>query len=262
MNRALVILSGGQDSTTCLFWTKQRYDEVHAITFDYGQRHSRELEAARKVAAMAECASHEIITLGSVLKGSSPLVSDNSLEQYSGHGALPGGLEKTFVPGRNMLFFVLAGNRAYNLGITDIISGVCQEDYGGYPDCRLEFVYRMQEAMTLGLAYDANDPMANLKILTPLMHLTKRETVVWAMSIPGCMDALAFTHTSYDGQYPPVGHDHATLLREKGFEEAGVPDPLVVRAWSEGLMSLPETDNYADLRNTASIKEIPVGQAI
>jgi 7-cyano-7-deazaguanine synthase len=104
LNAALVIFSGGQDSTTCLYWAKQRYHQVHALTFNYGQRHAREIDAAIKIAELAEVASHEILTVGPILKGTSPLVSDNKLEQYQDWHALPGGLEKTFVPGRNALF--------------------------------------------------------------------------------------------------------------------------------------------------------------
>lgn len=236
---ALVILSGGQDSTTCLFWALQNFDKVVALTIDYGQRHHREIEAAKTVVEMAgpRVVAHEFIKLGSVLRGSSPLVSDNQLEQYPDMYSLPGGLEKTFVPGRNALFMVLAMNVAWAHGITDLVTGVCQEDFGGYPDCRQTFVDAMQQALSESMDHD-------IRIHTPLMNLTKAQTVQMAYSDPQCWAALAFTHTSYDGQYPPLGHDHATLLRAKGFVEAGLPDPLVLRAHHEGLMALPETANY------------------
>lgn len=243
--KALVILSGGQDSTTCLFWAKSMYNEVHAITFDYGQRHSREIECAVQVAALAEVDSHHVLKVGKILAGSSPLVSDAPLEQYADMWSLPGGLEKTFVPGRNLLFLTLAANYAYSLGITDLVTGVCQEDYGGYPDCRQVFIDSAQETIRRGFGYDEKDPfMTSFRIVTPLMNLTKKQTVELSLSIPGCGTALAFTHTGYDGAYPPLGNDHATLLRAKGFLEADFPDPLVVRAWAEGLMELPTTDNY------------------
>ncbi len=257
MNKALVILSGGQDSATCLFWALNRFDEVHAVTFDYGQRHKIEIDAAKKVFQMAGEAprgwhgamgSHEIIELGRILRGSSPLVSNNNLEQYPDMNSLPGGLEKTFVPGRNLLFLTIAANLAYSLGITDVITGVCQEDFGGYPDCRQMFIDSAEQTIRRGFGYDDTDGFCNFTIWTPLMNLTKAQTVLMAHKMPDCWDALAYTHTSYDGQYPPTGNDHATLLRAKGFFEAGLPDPLVVRAWMEGLMDLPETPNYEGVR--------------
>lgn len=244
MSKALVILSGGQDSTTCLYWAQQRYDDVHAITFDYGQRHRREISCATVIAKSAGVASHEVVRLGPILAGKSPLVSDNNLEQYKDHLSLPGGLEKTFVPMRNQLFITIAANRAYVLGCAALVTGVSQEDYGGYPDCRESFIQAITEACNLGTFTEDSDCPEGLKIETPLMNLSKAETVLLAIGIPGCYGALAYTHTGYDGVYPPIGKDHASLLRAKGFEEAMVPDPLVLRAACSGLMSYPNTVNY------------------
>lgn len=246
MSSCLVVLSGGQDSTTCLYWARDRFDSVHAVTFDYGQRHIRELEAAKKIAADFGVASHEIAAIGPILKGSSPLVSDAPLEQYADHASLPGGLEKTFVPMRNQLFLTLAANRAYVLGITDLVTGVCQEDFGGYPDCRKVFIAALENACNLGTFTGQDGALPALTIHTPLMYLTKAESVELAASMPQAYLALAYSHTSYDGAYPPTGHDHATLLRKKGFEESGLPDPLILRAVDEGLMEMPEPfKNYA-----------------
>lgn len=243
--RALVVLSGGQDSTTCLFEAVDDGYEVHAVTFDYGQRHRREIESAIKIARIAGVASHEIIVLGEgVLAGTSPLISTNDLEQYENPEALPGGLEKTFVPMRNQLFLTLAANRAYVLNCGVLYTGVCQEDFGGYPDCRRNFIDALQLACNLGSFTGEKDTRPPLKIVTPLMYLTKAQSIRYAMDIPGAYEALAFTHTSYDGQYPPTGHDHATLLREKGFLEAGLPDPLILRAYHERLIELPKSPNY------------------
>lgn len=243
--RALLVLSGGQDSTTCGFVAKAQGYELHAITFDYGQRHAREIEAARRVAALLGVESHEVLELGAgVLRGTSPLVSDAPLEQYANHQSLPGGLEKTFVPMRNQLFLTIAANRAYVLGTNVLYTGVCEEDFGGYPDCRQSFIDLLAEASTEGTFDGSNGVPHGLRIYAPLMNLTKRETVELALGLHGCYEALAWSHTSYDGAYPPTGHDHATLLRAKGFEEANVPDPLVLRAYAEGLMSLPDSRNY------------------
>lgn len=241
--KGLVVLSGGQDSTTCLFLAMKECSEVHAITFNYGQRHEREIASAVKVARLAGVASHEIVEIGPILQSTSPLVSDNVLEQYADHKSLPGGIEKTFVPMRNQLFLTLAFNRAVALGTTAIYTGVCEEDYGGYPDCRADFISTLEIAANRGLGYNSESPNY-ITVLTPLMHLTKADTVRLAFRHPRCWEALAYTHTAYDGQYPPVGKDHATLLREKGFIEADLPDPLILRAVREGLMDLPKTQNY------------------
>lgn len=250
-NKALVVFSGGQDSTTCLFWALAQGWDVHLVTFNYGQKHDIEIEAAKKIASLAGLDNkHEIIDVGSgILAGTSPLVNSNfELEQYASHDVLPGGLEKTFVPMRNQLFLTVAANRAICLGAHILVTGVCQEDFGGYPDCRRVFIDALQDACNLG-TLDGIVHRTPLSIRTPLMYLTKAQSVSLAQQLPGCMSALAYSHTAYDGQYPPVGKDHATLLRAKGFEEAGVADPLVVRAVHEGLMHLPASSNYDSLRS-------------
>lgn len=244
--KALVVLSGGQDSTTCLFWAIDAGYDVHTVTFDYGQRHACEIAAAATVAGMAgvEPYQFEIVTLGPILKGTSPLVSGAELEQYADHNSLPGGLEKTFVPMRNQLFLTIAANRAFCIGADVLVTGVCEEDYGGYPDCRQSFIDRLEEACCEGTFTGEAGFPDGLKIRTPLMRLTKAESVNMALTLEDCYAALAYTHTAYDGNYPPTGNDHATLLRAKGFEEAGVPDPLVLRAVKENLMHFPRTANY------------------
>lgn len=245
---ALVVLSGGQDSTTCLFLARQRFPNLHAITFDYGQRHVAELAAAKKVATLAGVESHEFVTLPSdVLKGTSPLVSKQStLEQYADFESLPGGLEKTFVPMRNQLFLTIAANRAHVLNVGTLITGVCEADNGGYPDCTEGFIRAFSLATDLGTFTGRDGAPPALAIDTPLMHLSKAQTVALAMTIPGAYYALGYTHTAYDGRDVPDGHDHASLLRAKGFAEAGVPDPLVLRSFDLGkLPVLPATPNYS-----------------
>ena len=243
--KALVVLSGGQDSTFCLYWALMQGWNVYAITFDYGQRHKAELQAADAVRRMAHLPTfrHEYVRMGKILEGTSPLVSGEKLEQYADHHSLPGGLEKTFVPMRNQLFLTVAANRAYCMGADALVTGVCQEDFGGYPDCRQEFITALQNACNLGTFCES--PAGPLEIVTPLMHLTKAQSIHEALKLPGCYAAWAYSHTAYDGQYPPVGHDHATLLRAKGFEEAGIPDPLILRAVREERMELPRSDNYS-----------------
>lgn len=251
MKKAIVVLSGGQDSTTCLFHTLADEFAVKAVTFNYGQRHQRELEAANRVYDIAakrypeQMLGHEMIDLGAhVLAGTSPLVSANKLEQYADHSSLPGGIEKTFVPLRNQLFLTIAANRAVEIGATVVVTGVCEEDYGGYPDCRRVFIDALQNTINL-----SNEGAAQpILIDTPLMFLTKAQSVDMAVELSEAghpaYEALAWSHTAYDGQFPPLGKDHATLLRAKGFEEADVPDPLVLRAVLLGVMGMPETKNY------------------
>jgi 7-cyano-7-deazaguanine synthase len=252
MSKALVVLSGGQDSTTCLFWAVQKYgaENVHAVTFDYDQRHRRELDAAMVVRGLAKVQSHHhtLVVLGPVLQGRSPLTNpDEQLEQYENHGSMAkvigDRVELTFVPMRNALFLVLAANLAAVLDIENIVTGVCEADNANYPDCRESFIAAMAYAANQALGRSVGMPGA-LRILTPLMRMTKDQSIELAMSIPGAYWALAHSHTAYDGAYPPTGKDHATVLRAHGFEVAGVPDPLVLRAVQEGLMELPDAPNY------------------
>jgi 7-cyano-7-deazaguanine synthase len=246
---ALVVLSGGQDSTTCLFLAKQQFDVIHAITFDYGQRHRIELDAARKVAELAGVATHEVIQVPNCLRSASPLTSNNALEQYENaeqmEKVIGNRVELTFVPMRNTLFLTIAVNRAVALGVKDIYTGICQEDNANYPDCTEDFRWRFESMANASLDSKAD---AGILIRAPLMYKTKPQTVRFAQTLPGCWEALAHSHTSYDGKYPPTDMNHANVLRAKGFEDAGLADPLVVRAWHEGLMELPDTENYDALR--------------
>lgn len=251
-NAALVVLSGGQDSTTCLVWAKKYFDEVHAVTFDYNQRHAREIQAARDVAKLVGVASHSIVELGSILMGRSPLTNpDQPLEQYSDFKSMDriigNRIELTFVPMRNALFLTLAANRAVCLDIAHLVTGVCQADNANYPDCRGSFIAAMQLAIQEALGLPAP-----FNIHVPLLELPKEESITLMWNLGG-FELLAFTHTAYDGQYPPVGNDHATLLRAHGFEQACMPDPLVVRAWEEGWMPLPTTANYTNQKQVEGI---------
>ena len=124
------------------------------------------------------------------------------------------------------------------MDIDIMITGICQEDFGGYPDCRIDFVKSLEETISLAME-------RKIRILTPLMDLKKSDIVLMAKGLDKkCWEALSFSHTSYDGKYPPTSNDHANLLRARGFEEAGYPDPLVERAVQENLMELPKTKNY------------------
>jgi len=213
----LVVLSGGQDSTTCLYWALNNYKEVQTITFDYGQRHRVELDAATKVAEIAGV-RNEILPINTFEKlGGNSLTGSADVESSTVDRQLP----NTFVPGRNLIFLTFAAAFAYQRGIKDIITGVCQTDYSGYPDCRQNTIEALQVAVNLGMEYQ-------VKIHTPLMWMTKAETVHFAKKV-GALEALAWSHTCYNGKVPPCGECPACGLRAKGFDEAGIKDPLIER---------------------------------
>ena len=216
--KALVVLSGGQDSTTCLYWAIDRFggDQVSSVTFDYGQRHRIELDCARKIAVQAGvsnvCLPFDTFAAlgGDALTDAAIAVSD---EADTGTE-----LPVTFVAGRNLIFLTFAAAYAYRHDIGHLVTGVAQTDYSGYPDCREETIAALQNAIRLGMNRD-------LQIQTPLMHRSKKETVELAVEL-GALDAMALTHTCYNGEQPPCGTCAACKLRAKGFAEAGVPDPL------------------------------------
>lgn len=250
-SKAIVVLSGGQDSTTCLFWAKTRFfNEIHCITFDYGQRHRIEIDAAKKVAELAKVDSHEIIQVPNCLVSSSPLTSNNELEKYNSYAEMDAAIgdrrELTFVPMRNALFLTIAANRAEAIGAKDIVTGVCQEDNANYDDCRGVFLSATEIYINRALGHDHRDT-GTISIHAPLLFMSKAQSVLLARSLgPDCWNALSFSHTSYDGKYPPTDNNHSNVLRAQGFLEAGLPDPLVLRAVNEGLMVLPNTSNYEE----------------
>ncbi|HEX5765133.1 MAG TPA: 7-cyano-7-deazaguanine synthase QueC [Woeseiaceae bacterium] len=216
--KALVILSGGQDSTTCVYWAIERFgkESVESLTFDYGQLHRHELQAASRVAAYAGIPNVVLpINTFEAIGGSA--LTDPSIEvpRTTETGSLPA----TFVPGRNLVFLTFAAAYAWRCDIQDLVIGVAQTDYSGYPDCRRETIDALEKTLALGLE-------RRFTVHTPLMNLSKKETVLLAKEL-GAMDAMALTHTCYNGSVPPCGECAACLLRAKGFAEAGIPDPLI-----------------------------------
>src|SRR4030042_2817596 len=170
----LVIFSGGQDSTTCLYWAKERFKRVHAVTFDYGQRHQIEIESAKKIAGLAGMESHEIVDLTGMMKTTSPLVDLSSeISQYGSVDELPGGIEPTFIPCRNILFLTIAANRAVVKGIKDLVIGVSAIDYGGKSYWRTKFIRSMEETLRRGLEMKIN-------IYKPMISLSKKDSVLLA----------------------------------------------------------------------------------
>jgi 7-cyano-7-deazaguanine synthase len=132
MSKAVVVFSGGQDSTTCLVQALSQFDEVHAITFDYGQRHSEEIEVAKALANELGCASHKIMDVSLLGELAISALTRDAIPVS--HELMENGLPNTFVPGRNILFLTLAGIYAYQLGADTVITGVCETDFSGSPD--------------------------------------------------------------------------------------------------------------------------------
>lgn len=213
--KAVVLLSGGQDSTTCLYWAKNNFKEVFAVGFDYGQMHIKELEQAKKIAKNANV-SYKIFDI----KG---LLCPSSLTEHSDHNQksnINHELPASFTAGRNLLFLTIASSYGANLGINDIVTGVCQTDYSGYPDCRRNTIDAMQ--LTLSLGIGIND----IRIHTPLMYLDKAETWKMAKEL-NCLDIIINdTLTDYNGDTTMnewgmgINNNPATELRVKGFYEA------------------------------------------
>ena len=217
--KALVVLSGGQDSTTCLYWAIEQFDaaNVETITFDYGQRHRIELDCARAVAEHAGVPNVCLPIDTFTAIGGNSLTDDS--RDVTGNNDADSGLPETFVPGRNIVFLTFAAAYAWRRRIGNIITGVAQTDYSGYPDCRERTIESLQQTLRLGMESD-------VAIHTPLMHLSKRQTVELARDL-GAIDAMALTHTCYNGERPPCGECAACKLRAKGFAEAGIADPLL-----------------------------------
>jgi 7-cyano-7-deazaguanine synthase len=226
---AVVLLSGGQDSTTVLYWAREQYRDVHAVTAHYGQTHSAEIGAATEIAAMAGVASHVFVPLSEVFVGShSALVLGSGVALASSGGMMdaeaPGGLPTSFVPARNLLLLAVAAARAGAVGAESICVGVCQTDYSGYPDCREPFIQAFRKTLKAGWPSHHLAPI----ILTPLMHMTKAQTVELAHGLPGCFEALSRSITCYRGQRPGCGTCPACELRSNGFDAAGYKDPAVI----------------------------------
>ncbi|CSD66929.1 7-cyano-7-deazaguanine synthase [Vibrio cholerae] len=210
MKKAVVVFSGGQDSTTCLVQALKEFDEVHAITFDYGQRHKLEIEVAQQLAKQLGVTAHKVmdVSLLNELAISSLTRDDIPVS----HELQANGLPNSFVPGRNILFLTLAGIYAYQIGATTIITGVCETDFSGYPDCRDEFVQAMNQALAKGMDLP-------LMIRTPLMWLNKAET--WALADQlGALDLVRHqTLTCYNGLIGDgCGECPACGLRQAGLK--------------------------------------------
>ena len=230
MTKALVVLSGGQDSATCAAWAKTMFDEVHAISFNYNQRHKKELDAAQRIAERLGI-PWELLDMP-VLKGNKTSgLTDKSISVNETDPKT--GLPKSFVPGRNLLFLNAAGSYAISRGIFDLVTGVCQTDYSGYPDCRRHTIDHIESSIFCGNEEIIKSGPGHFFIHTPLMYLTKAESVTLASRLPHGMDVVKMSWTCYEGGSVPCGKCPACDLRIKGFKEAGVVDPGI--AYWEGM---------------------------
>lgn len=207
--RALVVLSGGQDSTTCLFWALKHFDEVYALSFTYGQKHTHEVEIAAEICAEQQV-PYEVMDVPLLGQLGSNSLTDTTLEMDTDKPA--GGPPNTFVPGRNLFFLSIAAVYARERGIFDLVTGVGQTDFSGYPDCRDNFIKSLN--VTLNLAMDEQ-----FRLHTPLMWLDKAQT--WALADRlGVLELIRTrTLTCYNGVVGDgCGHCPACKLRREGLE--------------------------------------------
>lgn len=217
MPGAIVIFSGGLDSTVCLAIAKNSFDKVIAITFDYGQRHNREIDSAKKISKYYSV-ENKIITFNSRDWGGSALTSDTEVPESGIKNEIP----VTYVPARNIIFlsFGLAVSEA--LDFDEIFIGVNALDYSGYPDCRPQFIDAFQKVADIGQkrGIEGNP----VKISTPLIDMTKEEIVLKGreLKVP-----FELTWSCYKGEEKPCEVCDSCVLREKGFKEAGIKDPIL-----------------------------------
>lgn len=223
MKKAVCLLSGGLDSATALACARQDGFECYALSFDYGQRHRVELEAAARVARHAGAAVHQVIRIDLRAFGGSALTSDIAVPKDRPPAHMGDEIPVTYVPARNTVFLAIGLAWAETLGAADIYLGVNAVDYSGYPDCRPEFIAAFERVANLATRAGVEGRL-HWTIHTPLIHLTKAEIIRLGLSLG--VD-YSLTHSCYD----PVGslacgHCDSCLLRKAGFAEAGVPDPL------------------------------------
>jgi 7-cyano-7-deazaguanine synthase len=226
--RAVVLLSGGLDSSTVLAIARSEGYELYALSFSYGQRHVIELEAARRVAAAIGVADHRIAAIDLRVFGGSALTADIAVPKGRDTGEMGHGIPITYVPARNTIFLSFALAWAEVLGSSDIFIGVNALDYSGYPDCRPEFIESFEKMANLATKAGVEGRQA-LKIHTPLIALTKAEIVRKGIELG--VD-YSLTSSCYDPSPTgePCGECDSCLLRRKGFHENGIEDPLKYRS--------------------------------
>ena len=223
--RAVVLLSGWLDSTTTLAIARAEGYACHALSFDYGQTHARELESARRVAEALEAIDHRVLRLDLRSVGGSALTGDMAVPKGRSEAAIADGIPVTYVPARNTIFLAHALGLAEVLGAQDIFIGVNALDYSGYPDCRPEFIEAFERLANLATKAGV-EGTSRFRVHTPLIALSKAQIVLrgWELGVD-----FALTWSCYeprpDGR--PCGACDSCLLRAKGFAEARLVDPTV-----------------------------------
>ena len=223
MPPAVLLLSGGLDSTTMLAYAVDKGFDVHAITFRYGQRHAAEIDAARRVAQAYRVHDHVVVDIDLRTFGGSALTADIDVPKDRLDADLATGIPITYVPARNTIFlsFCLAWSEV--LGASDIFIGVNALDYSGYPDCRPEYVAAFQRMANLATKGGVEGTLP-VRIQTPLLHLTKRQIVELGVSL-GVDYALTLSCYDPSSDGLACGHCDSCQLRHRGFAEAGAADP-------------------------------------
>ena len=220
--KAICLLSGGLDSATCLALARRDGYACYALSFDYGQRHKVELEAAARVARSLGAERHQVVEVGLDRFGGSALTADFAVPKARSLEAMSEAIPLTYVPARNTIFLSLALAWAEVLESSDIFIGVNALDYSGYPDCRPEFIEAYERMANLATKAGVED-RTRLRIHTPLIRLSKAEIIRLAaeLGVP-----FALTHSCYDPRADgsPCGECDACLLRRKGFAEVGIED--------------------------------------
>ncbi len=222
MRKAVCLLSGGLDSATCLGVARRDGFASYALSFDYGQRHIYELEAAARVAAALGAVDHRVARIDLRMFGGSALTAGIDVPKHRSVAEMGTGIPITYVPARNTIFLSFAMAWAEVLGASDIFLGVNAVDYSGYPDCRPEFVAAFETMANLATRTGVEGTTL-LRVHTPLLHLSKAEIIRLGLSLG--VD-YGLTHSCYDpgANGRPCGACDSCLLRAKGFEEAGVGD--------------------------------------
>ena len=220
--KAVCLLSGGLDSSTCLALARSANYDCYALSFDYGQRHKFELEAARRIALHFGAREHKIAKISLDAFGGSALTADIAVPKGRSASEMGAGIPITYVPARNTIFLSFALAWAEVLEIGDVFIGVNALDYSGYPDCRPEYIEAFEKMANLATRAGV-EGRTHLKIHTPLLQLSKAGIVKLAheLKVP-----FALTHSCYDPDTSgrACGQCDACLLRRKGFEEAGIED--------------------------------------